>query len=130
MKNVKIKLAMFVMALSFFTFGEMKAQCSDPNETPVTNISEAEEFVTFINRTDVYEGGELVGYFYSAGASRGHRRSGGCCQFNNGWCGKFSICELYTDLEGNITRADFEMYKGRGDDGTPYLKFVGIEEYE
>jgi len=130
MKTVKMKLVMLVMALGFFTMGEMKAQCSDPNETQVRNISEAADFVTFLNQTPIYNGGELTGYAYSAGASKGHRRSGGCCQFNGGWCGKFSLCDLETDLEGNITSADFQMYLGRGEDGTTYLKFVGIEEYE
>lgn len=115
-----------VIAFTVISVSNMSAQCSARNEVKVTNISQVKAFMTFTNQTPIKVGGEIVGYMYTESTSRGHRRSGGCCQFNRGFCGRFSAIDVETDLAGNITKSSFTMFTGSTTAGE-YLRFEGIK---
>lgn len=115
-----------VIAFTVISVSNMSAQCSARNEVQVTNINQVKAFMTFTNQQPIKVGNNIVGYIYTESTSRGHRRSGGCCQFNRGFCGRFSKIDVETDLLGNITKSSFTMFTGTSDSGD-YLRFEGIK---
>ena len=96
-------------------------------ETQVTNIKEVSKYINFNKKTPIKVKNKSVGYAISSAISKGHRRSGGCCQFNGGWCGKFSSVEISVDLNENITKSSIKMYLGIKN-GAEYLRFEGLSD--
>lgn len=115
-----------VIAFTIISVSNMSAQCTSRNEVKVTNINQVKTFMTFTNQKPIKVGGAIVGYVYTESTSRGHRRQGGCCSFNRGFCGRFSAIDVETDLAGNITKSSFTMFTGSTTTGE-YLRFEGIK---
>ena len=126
MKTTFKTIIALVIAFTSISVSKMNAQCSSRNEIQVTNINEVKAFMTFTNQQPIKVGNNIVGYRYTESTSRGHRRSGGCCQLNRGFCGRFSKIDVETDLSGNITKNSFTMFTGTSASGD-YLRFEGIQ---
>ncbi len=86
-----------------------------------------EEFINWVSVTPVMDAGEVIGYELTGGASKGHRRAGGCCSFNGGWCSGVADFDFIVDLDFNIVESNYTMFIGLagepGEDGN-YLRFV------
>ena len=118
----------FLFLLMFVNPGEVSAQKHrDPNEKQVININEVQDFVLFNKKDSIKVNGKVVGYLITKSIGNGHRRSGGCCQFNGGWCGRFSDAVIKIDLNGNITQSSIKMFKGTSD-GELYVRFEGLSK--
>jgi hypothetical protein len=117
-------IAILVFALSFMSASKMNAQCKALDEKQVTNIDQVKDFVTFTHKQPVKSDNKVVGFSYSQSVAKGHRRQDHCCNFNNGFCGRYSAIELVVDLDGNIVKSNFNMFTGTTAEGT-YVRFVG-----
>jgi hypothetical protein len=107
--------------------GKIKEIKGENLEKQVTNINEVKAYINFNKKTPIKDGRNIIGYQISSGSSKGHRRSGGCCQFNGGWCGKFSGVDVSIDLLGNITKSTVKMFIGFKNDAE-YVRFEGLSE--
>jgi hypothetical protein len=125
--NFSTKAIALSAAFIFACFINVNAQALSPNEKLVTNISEVANFVTFNQKTPVLVKGKVVSYTMTSGASKGHRRSGGCCQFNGGWCGRFGGEEMSVGLDGTILKSSIKMFKGTSK-GKEYVRFEGLSD--
>ncbi len=121
MKNLSLIFFFF-----FLSFGsQMFSQCKSPDEKQVTNINEIKNFVNFDTKKPIKERKAVVGYKITAGIGKGHRRSGGCCQFNGGWCGRFDGYEILVDNNGQITKSVIKIFKGTSN-GKEYVRYEGL----
>ncbi|HQX42678.1 MAG TPA: hypothetical protein PK779_14030, partial [Niabella sp.] len=88
MKRLIFWIAVLITSSIFTeTFAQ---QCSGKDEVKVTNVNQVKGMVNVTKRTQSVERGKDNTYALLISKPKGHRRNGACCQFNSGWCGRFS----------------------------------------
>ncbi len=127
MKKLNVWLIVASIVICCLNTVSVKAQCDSPDEFKVTNTNELHGLIAFNKRTKIVDvtTGKIIGFEVSAFVTAGHRKKGGCCQFNGGRCGRSSaaLIKLITDLQGNITQSNTDIFVGSDGNGHRYIKY-------